>query len=218
MKQHATLAVQTRTSLGHDVRKMRKSALLPAVVYSKDFGNISLQVKMGEFVRLYKETGKTKVIELHIDEGKSVPCIIHDIDVHPVRGVPRHVDFLAVNLKQKVKASVPVEYVGVPVGVVELGAVLVNDVQELEVEALPDNIPDKITIDVSILATFDDVIRISDLPKSEIYEILEEPETALASLAQQTVEEPEPVAVEEVAPVEGAVEGAPAEATSEESK
>jgi large subunit ribosomal protein L25 len=209
---HVKLKAQERSIHGNQVRKLRREGILPGVIYSKKTQSSTLQVSFAEFYRVFKEAGKTHVVDLTIGEGKTLPCIIHDMDIDPVSGLPRHVDFLQVNLKEKVVAAVPVEYVGEAPGVKEFGAVLNTAVQELDVEALPDKLPSAITVDVSALATMTDVIRVVDLLTSAAdYSIVAEPELVLASLTSGQEDEPEPE-------VENAVEDEGAQAASEESK
>lgn len=211
---HASLVANTRTTLGNSVRKIRKDGLLPAVIYSKSVSPIALQLPLGEFIKVFKTAGKTHVIDLKIDTKKAVPCIVQELDVDPVSGGLRHVDFLAVNLKEKVVASVPVTIVGEAPAVKELDGVLTTPVQELDVEALPDSIPSEIVVDVSTLVSFDDVIRVENLPVSETYTIKEDPDTVLASITAQT-QEVEEAPVAEVTPEEGAVEAEKTEETAE---
>jgi large subunit ribosomal protein L25 len=180
---HAELTVQPRELFGNQARKLRRDGTLPAVVYSKKVKPIHIQIDTKEFYTLFKQSGYTHVIELKLD-SKNTPVIVHEVDTHPVTGEARHVDFLAVNLKEKVKTSVPVELIGTAVGVKELGAVLTSNLDEIEVEALPDNIPESIQVDVTNLAQIHDSIKIGDLAKSDKYEILEDSEEVIVSLAE----------------------------------
>jgi large subunit ribosomal protein L25 len=209
---HAELEVQARELFGNQARKLRRQGGLPAVVYSKKVAPIHLQVNTKEFYRIFKQAGHTHVVELKLDK-KNIPVIIQEIDVHPVTGEARHIDFLAVNLKEKVKATVPIELVGTAVGVKELGAVLSINLDEVEVEALPDNIPERLEVDVTHLAQIHDSVKVADLPKSDKYEILEEADEVIVSLSEgATGVELEPGPEEAIAVVEGA-EAKPTEET-----
>lgn len=188
MTKHAQLTAQKREIVGSRVKTLRRQNITPAVVYSKTVTSTPIQVQTREFVKLYKQAGGTEVIDLMLD-GKKIPVLIHNIDLHPYKRTLRHVDFLAVNLKEKMKAMVPVSVTGDAPGVKELGAVLSVLVDEIEVEALPDNIPEEIVVDVSALITFDDAIRISDLAKSKEYKITEDEDMLVANLTQQSEEE-----------------------------
>ncbi len=180
---HFQLEIQSRQIVGNQAGKLRRVGILPAVMYGKGKPSKTVQVDKKSFIAAYKQVGHTNVVDLCL-ENEIIPAIIHDIDIHPVTGEPRHVDFLIVNLKEKVKATVPIKYVGTAKGVKELGAVLTANYNELEIEALPDDIPDFIEVDVSELAEIHDSISVADLPKNEKYEILQDPEEILVSLVE----------------------------------
>jgi large subunit ribosomal protein L25 len=185
---HLNLHVKNRTVLGNQVRKLRRDGKLPAVIYSNKLSSLSVELPLGDFNRVYRESGKNHVIDIKIEEGKTYPCIVHALDIHPVTGVVRHVDFLFVNLKEKVVASVPVVYIGESKAVKELGGVLNISVNELEVSALPDEIPAEIVVDISSIENYGDVIRLQDLVTLKTYEIQEDPEFLIASVTAPTAE------------------------------
>jgi large subunit ribosomal protein L25 len=197
MTKHTQLNAEIRTVLGNSVRKLRNQGILPAVIYSKDLGSISLQLNYLQFLKAFKEAGTSHVVDLLID-SKKYPCLVHDLDIHPVTGKLRHVDFLSVNLKNKVTATVELKFIGESPAVKEFGAVLATPLLEIEVEALPDNLPSEIEINLANLVTLDDVIRVSDLPAASDYVIMTSPEEVIATLVYQSEEKEE----EEVAPVE----------------
>jgi large subunit ribosomal protein L25 len=184
---HSELNVEKRIIIGNQVRKLRRDGIIPSIIYSNAVAPINIQIKIGEFIKVYKDAGKTHVIDLAID-GNKIPTIVHDLDINPITQQVRHVDFLAVNLNIKVTASVPVELVGEARGVKENALVLTQNVKELEVLALPDNIPSVIEVNVSDLYQIGDNISISDLPKSNTYEISEDTDLILASLVSQSIE------------------------------
>jgi large subunit ribosomal protein L25 len=184
---HISLQVKNRSVIGNQVRKLRRDGILPCVIYSNKLSSINVEVPVGVFARVFKISGKNHVIDVDV-EGKVYPCIVHDTDIHPVTGNIRHVDFLFVNLKEKVVASVPVVYTGESKAVKELGGVLNTTVDELEVSALPDSIPAEITVDISAIESFGDVIKVSDLVKSTSYDIQEEPDFVVVSVNAPTAE------------------------------
>jgi len=181
---HFQLSANTRTVLGNSVRKLRKQGLLPAVLYGQNFNSLPIQIDKKIFLKLYKQVGKTNVIDLSVD-SQTLPVIVQDLDIDPVFGDVRHVDFLVVNLKQKVKVTVPIQYIGTPIGVKQLGAVLAVNLDELEIEVLPEKIPDFITVDVTNLTNIHDSISVADLLQvAQDYQILNDPETILVSLTE----------------------------------
>jgi large subunit ribosomal protein L25 len=184
---HSELNVEKRIITGNQVRKLRRDSIIPSVIYSNAVTPINIQIKIGEFIKVYKEAGKTHVIDLTVD-GKVIPTIVQDLDINPITQQVRHVDFLAVNLNIKVTTAVPVELVGDSRGVKENALVLTQNVKELEVTALPDNIPEVIEVNVTDLFEIGDNISISDLPKSTNYEISEDTDLVLATLVAQSIE------------------------------
>jgi len=181
---HFQLSANTRTILGNSVRKLRKQGLLPAVLYGQNFNSLPIQIDKKTFLKLYKQVGKTNVIDLSVD-SQTLPVIVQDLDIDPVFGDVRHVDFLVVNLKQKVKVTVPIQYIGTPIGVKQLGAVLAVNLDELEIETLPEKIPDFIPVDVTNLTNIHDSISVADLLQvAQDYQILNDPETILVSLTE----------------------------------
>lgn len=186
------LPAQIRTMVGHQARKLSRQGDLPAVVYSKKTGSTSIQINYRQSYKMIKAAGTTHVINLEITDEKGKvkvqPSLVQDIDVHPVKGILRHVDFLAVNLKEKIVATVPVVYVGEAIGIKEVSGVLVTNIDELEVEALPNDLPDEIQVDVTHLANIHDSIKIADLPTNAKYKIMTESELPIVILSSQTIE------------------------------
>lgn len=209
-----TLPAKIRTMTGHQAKKLARTGLLPAVVYSKKTGSKSIEIDYRQAYKMIKAAGTTQVINLEIadEKGKTKvqPSLVQDIDVHPVKSILRHVDFLAVNLKEKITASVPLVYVGEAIGIKEAGGVLVTNLDELEVEALPNDLPEEIQVDVTGLANIHDSIKIADLPTNEKYKIVTESDLPIVILSAQTVEvEEDPATVVETEVVKGGVKDKP---------
>lgn len=160
-----TLNAQKRSKTD-DLVKVRKDGLVPAVVYGAGVENTPISVPAIDFKKIYKEAGETTAISLSID-GKIVPALIHDIQLDPIRGFAQHVDFLAVDLKKKISTHVPLEFTGVSEAVKSGSGVLVKVLHEIEVEALPSDMPHSLSVDISKLVTLDDNVFASDisLPK-----------------------------------------------------
>ncbi len=143
------------------VSKMRAEGLIPAVVYGPKFANTSVSLNYQDFVRLYNKHGETTLIGLDID-GKLAKAMIHDMDLDPVSNKVMHVDFYVPEAGKKVHANVPLEFTG-DSAAVRGGANLVKVLHEIEVEALPENLPHSIEVDISKIATIDDVVTVGDL-------------------------------------------------------
>jgi large subunit ribosomal protein L25 len=185
---HSKLDVNIREIKGNSVRKLRRKNILPAVIYSKNIESICIELPIDVFIKVFKVAGKTHVIDINI-ENKKYSTIVHDIDVDPIMGYPRHVDFLAVDLKTEISTQVPVVLVGEPRGVKENGLVLVQTIKELEVLCLPDNIPSSIEIDVTNLLDVGDHISVENITSNKDYKLIDDEHTSIASLVAQSVEE-----------------------------
>ncbi len=226
MKKHS-LKAQKRDMLGRKVKNLRKRGLLPATVYGKKVESVSVSVPTDEFVKVYGEAGETGLIELSID-GDIRPVLVHTVQRHAVDNAYVHVEFHQVDLKEKVHANVPVEYVGDAPAVVNKVGSLMTITDEIEVEALPTDLPEKIDVDVAALAEVDQEIKVSDVKAPHGVEILTDKEQILVRVVSLVSKEAEAAAAEEaakaaeaanVAPTEGAAPAAEgAEAPAPEKK
>jgi len=158
------LNAQKRTILGRKVKKLRAEGILPANIYGKDIKSLAVQVDLKDFNTVFKTAGETNIVYLSIEKqkGKEKPILIHNVQVDPVSDELLHVDFHQVDLTKKVTADIPLEIKG-EAPAVEKGGVLVQLMDEVEVEALPTDLPDKIEVDVSKLAEIGDTIVLKDL-------------------------------------------------------
>jgi len=171
--------------------KIRQSGLIPAVIYGKGVTSMSVEVSYQPFRKAFRQAGYTGVIDLDID-GDKKPVLVHDIQYDPVKDTFTHIDFLVVDLKKKVTASVPVEVVGESEAV-KSGAGLVTMVKhEVEVKCLPMDIPHSIVIDVSKLPAVGDAFRVSDLGFGDKVEVVDleadEPLVLISATVEQELE------------------------------
>ncbi|HEX2070240.1 MAG TPA: 50S ribosomal protein L25 [Thermoleophilaceae bacterium] len=205
------LAVETREERGsRSSRRLRRAGLVPGVLYGGSHDEpVSFKVGDRELRRILNEGAA--LIDVRIGEDKSVPAIVKDRQLHPVRDEVVHIDFLEVNLKEKIRAPVSLELEGIDdaPGVKE-GGVLDHATREVEIEALPTDIPEQIVVDVTAL-DIGSTITLADITVPEGVEIVHEhpDEVVVASVVLPTkVEEPEIEAETEVVGEEGeAAEG-----------
>jgi large subunit ribosomal protein L25 len=191
-----TLKAEKRKILGQKVKTLRKEGVLPANIYGKKVKSLAIQVPLNEFEKIYKEAGETGIIELAVDSSKK-PVLINNVQMNPVTDVPIHVDFLQVDLKEKVTAEVPIDFIGEsPAEKSGLGTV-VQHMNEVEVEALPTNLPEKFEVDLSKLTEVDKTILVKDLD-------VDTKKVEIKSDLKQILVKVEPLRKEEevVAPVE----------------
>src|SRR3990172_1014922 len=135
-----SLKATVRTKSGHKAVDLRKAGKLPAVTYGHGLRPVSIEVDLRAFEKAYAKAGTSTVIQLEMDsDTKNV--VIHDVQYHPVKGFAIHADFYQVRMDEKIKAEVPLKFVGVSTAVKDLGGILVKAMDKLEVEALPQDLP-----------------------------------------------------------------------------
>jgi large subunit ribosomal protein L25 len=177
-----------------DVRKertlsrLRKEGYIPAVVYGKEEKTISLEIFGKDFVKIFSRVGENVVFGLALSGGKKYNVLVREIERHPLTGIITHIDFYAVNMNEEVETTVELEYKGESPLVKGEGGVLVRNIDEVTVKALPKDIPSTLIVDISSLVSFDDVIHIKDLVVSDKVEILADPETILVSVSRPRTE------------------------------
>ena len=176
-----------------DLKEMRKAGELPAVFYGADKKTTSISVSKIEFKKVWQQAGESSTVEIITPTGK-VDVLIHDVQVDPVTDEPIHIDFLAIDMNKKITVSVHLEFEGVSEVVKSGTGTLVKVAHEVEVEALPKDLPHNIIVDISKLATLNDQILISDLKVPAGVVILGDADEVIASIAEQK-EEIEEVAV-----------------------
>lgn len=179
---HVQIKATERTEFGTSrTKRLRAQGLVPGVLYRAGTESLSFVLPGRDLDRaIHGEHGKTAVFEISVEGHPTVPALLKDWDLNPVRGNLIHVDFQQVDLSQKVQANVPLVLEGLAVGVRD-GGVLGQPVHEVTISALPDAIPDSIEIDVSALEA-GEVLRFSDLTAPTGVEIIGDPETVVASV------------------------------------
>lgn len=159
-----SLNAQERKILGKKVKKLRADGLLPGHVFGKGVDGEPVAVKRDEFLKTFHLAGETGLVDLKIGSEKVRPVLIRDVQYDPITDSPIHIDFYQVNLSENVKVSVPVVQIGDEPEAVHLGeAIVLQTINEIEVEALPADLPEKIEVDISKLLAIDDAITIGQL-------------------------------------------------------
>ena len=227
------LKVDVREGRGKTAaRRARSSGKVPGVVYGRGMEPVPVEVDRREFLTaLHTDAGMNVLLELQLN-GKKVLTLARELQRDPVKGTLLHADFVQIDVTQAVDVEVPVHVVGEAAGVKE-GGVLEQPLFTVHVRCLPTDVPEHIEAEISHL-NIGDALRVGDLPKSDKYEITNNPEAAVVSIAAPISEEeleameaaagieqeePEEAAEGEEAPEgEEAVEAADAEAerTSDE--
>lgn len=178
-----------RDVTGTRVRHLRTSGVIPAVLYGKGMPAVSLQVPVKDFEKTLKAAGESTLVYLNVD-GQAYPTIIHDVTREPVKDAILHADFYKVRLDEKIKTNVPVVFTGESPMVKDQTGIFVRNVNELEVEALPQDLPHEITIDISGMATIGDQILAKDIRLGSGVALTAGPEEIIATIqAAKTQEE-----------------------------
>lgn len=188
MSNAITLKATIRTEVGKKANKLRSQDLIPAVMYGNKIAAQNLAVNYIDFKRVYSKAGESALVQLEV-EGKKLNVLIHDIQLAPMSGKVSHIDFFQVNMKEEVETEIPLEFVGEAPAVKALGGVLVKNMDAIAVKCLPADLPEKYEIDLSALATFDDVIAVKDLKISDKVEIMIDAETVIAMVSEPRSEE-----------------------------
>lgn len=227
MKQNLTITAETRSG---NPGATRRSGNIPAVLYGHGIEAQNVLVETRAFNKLFASAGHTSMITLSLADGKEHNVFIRDVQFHPLKNTITHIDFYQVRMDEAIRANVPLKFVGESAAVKDMSGVFVRNMDELEVEALPKDLPHDIEVDISSLVNFESVIHVSDvkLPEgvktykegTEVIALVQPPRSeqeleALSAEVKEDVESVEGVKKEE--PAEGeAVEGA--QATPEDKK
>jgi large subunit ribosomal protein L25 len=199
MAKQVKLSATRRTGTGRSaVRKIKAQGAVPAVIYGGKREPEPLQVSKRDIsLMLSHASGENILVELEIDGDKTGRlALVQEVQHSPVGGDILHVDFHAVSIDQMIEADVPLEPTGTPEGVKTFGGLLEQSLRSLEIECLPKDLPDLITVDVSHL-NIGDAIHVKEIQLPEGVKTRISPDLTVFSVVAPTVEE-EPVAAEVV--------------------
>jgi large subunit ribosomal protein L25 len=187
--------------------------IIPAVLYGKGIESQSLKLKKVDFEKAFSGAGESNLIDLDYGDGV-VKVLVKDTQRDVLKYTYTHVDFYQVNMKEKITAEIPLHFIGESKALKELGGMLMKEINELEIECLPSDLVDHIDIDISVLNTYEDVIKIGDLTLSKSFRLVHNhPSDVVAVVVEPKVQ------AEEEKPVEVAAEAvAPAAAPTKDAK
>jgi large subunit ribosomal protein L25 len=175
---------------------LRKGGEIPAVFYGAGQETTSISIPTVEFKKVWRDAGESSAVKVSTEKG-DIDVLIHEVQVDAVTDEPIHVDFLAIDMKKKIKVNVPLEFEGIS-GAVKGGiGNLVKVLHEIEIEALPADLPHNLVVDISKLNTLEDTVIVSDIKLPTGVTAITPETDVVASIVAQ-VEEKE----EEVAPVD----------------
>jgi len=194
-----SLQAKTRTELGKKANGLKKAGQIPAVVYGPESKNVTVAVDEKEFKKVLKTAGESSLVELLVEgEKQKRPVLVHEIQRDPVSDTIVHIDFLQPSLTQEVEVNIPLVFEGVALAEKDLGGTLVKNISEIEVKALPQNLPHEIKVSIESLKTFEDHILVKDLNVPAQVTVTKNPDEIVASVVPpQKIEEELAVPIEE---------------------
>jgi len=181
------IKAEARAVTGKQVKGLRRAGLVPAVIYGAGMQPTAIELKAREAERALARTTGATLFDLELG-GETHKVLVREVQRHSIRRDLRHVDFLKVAMDQLIRAVVPIELTGEAPAVKTLGGVLVTSVQAIEVEALPADLPDRVTISIDVLAKIDDKLTVADLALGKGVKVLTSPEDVVARVIYQVVE------------------------------
>ncbi len=161
------LTAKTRTTLGKKNKYLRMNNELPGVIYSKDIGSISVTFPIGNFKKVYETSGRSTIIDISLDNEKSLKGLIEEIQVNPRKNEYSHVSVRAVNLNEEITAFVAFELFGESQAVKIDKGILLNITNEIEIRCLPEKLPQSIKVDISPLEKIGNTISINSIQLPE---------------------------------------------------
>ncbi len=169
---------------------LRSEGLVPGVVYGYETKNLTIQVDGVELEKVYRQAGESTLIKINLEdeEGKkiekSLTVLIQDTQEHPITDDFTHIDFYQPNLDEKVEVEIPLEFIGQSLAVKDEDGTLVRNLSAVTIQALPENLIHDIEVDISVLETFDDVIKVEDLEVPKGVEIMAEDDQVVALVSR----------------------------------
>ncbi|HAE36893.1 MAG: 50S ribosomal protein L25 [Candidatus Nomurabacteria bacterium GW2011_GWF2_35_66] len=192
----------TKRSKTEKLSVIRNNGMIPAVVYGAQVENQLVSVLSTDFVKTLRIAGETSTIVLDIagttekEKAVKVDVLIHEVQVDPVKGFPIHVDFLAVDMNKPVEVAIPLIFIGIAKAEKDGLGTLVKVLHEIEIEALPKDLPHNIEIDVTIIATLEDLIHVKDIKLPKGVTLVTDGEEVVALVAAAKEEKEEEVVVD----------------------
>ena len=186
---HAT----RRTVTGKQVNALRRDGKLPGIMYGHNIDSTSISLDLRDATRLLSGLTSSSLVTIELD-GKEHAALVREKQRDYIRGTLKHVDFQIISLTEKIRAKVGIELQGVSPAVKDFNGVVVTGMDRMEVECLPQYLPERVVVDIGRLMKIGDGIYVRDLPLSENVQILDNPDEMIAIVTAQAAEEEEVVA------------------------
>jgi len=194
MTELIVIEAQKRIVKGKQVGALRRQGILPGIIYGRigkeQIEPIAIQLDLHEVSQTIKKLTGSSLVTINV-EGEKYPAILREAQRDVIYATLRHVDFMAVSMTEKLHAAVPIELIGQAPAEVTMAAVVVTGISELEIECFPQDLPERIEVDATVLVDIDSVIYVKDLELSENIEVLTDPDELVAGVTYVTMEEEE---------------------------
>lgn len=164
-----------REVTGKQVKALRREGKLPAVIYGRHVEPLNITLDARTAQKVLSKVTSSSLVTLVVD-GKEYPALVREKQRDFIKGDLLHVDFLAVSLTEKIRATVRIEITGVSPAVKDFNAVLVTNLDELEVECLPGDLPERFVVDISSLTQVGDAIHVRDIVVPQDVRVLNDPD------------------------------------------
>jgi large subunit ribosomal protein L25 len=171
-----TLQAEPRTALGKQNKQLRAEGKIPGVVYGHSVSSESIAFDAKQLEKIYQISGSSKLIELKVGDASGHNVLFQEVQLDSRTGAITHVDLYQVRMDEKIKTELPLRFVGESTAVYQQEGTLLKNIETLEIEALPGDLPEAIEVDISILDDFDKTIHVSDLVSPSGVTILNDPE------------------------------------------
>lgn len=162
MGQDFQLKATRRDIRGKKNKQIRESGQVPGVIYGQGGDADAISIEQLELERVYRHAGSNQLVDVSLD-GETKTVLFHDVQINPVKGHIDHFDFYTVKMDEAIRTEVPIHFEGEAAGEYKEGGVLIKPLETVEVEALPRNLPESFTIDISGMDNIGDMIHVSDL-------------------------------------------------------
>ena len=177
-----------RDVVGKQVKALRRAGKLPAVIYGRHTEPINVNLDAHSAALALGKLSSSSLVTINVD-GTEYPALVREKQRDFIKNTLLHVDFLAVSMTETLRTSVRVHFIGVSGAVKDFNAVMVHNLEQLEVECLPNDLPERIDVDVSSLAKPGDGIRVREVQVPDTIRLLNDPETMVAVATFAKVEE-----------------------------
>lgn len=156
------LKATKRTVIGKQVSQLRRAGQLPGVIYGHNFEPVNIAMEAHNAQLVIPHLTSSSIVNIDL-EGKVIPALVREKQKNYIKNVFTHIDFQAISLTETIRADVSLHFHGLAPAIKEFSAAIVNSIESIEVEALPNDLPERIEVDLSVLAKIGDAIHVRDL-------------------------------------------------------